>query len=94
MIGSEVKDARGDRVIIAGAGVDIGREIAALAPHHHRQLGVGLQFDEAIHHLYAGAFEVARPADVGFLVKARFQLDQRGDGFAGLGGLGQRAHDR
>ena len=71
-------DARGHRMIIAGAGVDVGRQAAALAAHHHRQLGVGLQFDESVDHLHAGAFEVARPADVGFLVEPRLQLDQRG----------------
>ena len=52
-----------------------------------------LQF-EAIHDLHAGAFEVARPADVGFLVEPRLQLDQRRHRFAGLRGLGERAHDR
>ena len=66
----------------------------ALAPHHHRQLGVGLQFDEAEHDLRAGALEIARPADVGLLVEARLELDQRGDRLAGLGRLDQRAHDR
>ena len=87
-------DARGDRMIIAGADMHIGRERAALAPHHQRQLGVGLEFDEAVHDLHAGAFEVARPADIGLLVEARLQLDQRGDRLAGFGGLDQRPHDR
>ena len=81
-------------MIVAGAGVDIGRQAAALAAHHQRQLGVGLQFEEAVHHLHAGAFEIARPADIGFLVEPRLQLDQRGHRLAGLGGLRQRAHDR
>ena len=49
---------------------------------------------KAVHHLHAGAFEVARPADIGFLVEPRLQLDQRGHRFAGLGGFGERAHDR
>jgi DNA polymerase-3 subunit delta len=37
---------------------------------------VGLQVDEAEHHIGAGAFQVARPADVGFLVEAGLQLDR------------------
>ena len=41
--------------------------------------GVGLQLDEAVDDLHAGAFEVARPADIGFFVEARLQLYQRGD---------------
>ncbi len=87
-------DARGDRMIVAGADVDVGRERAALAAHHHRQLGVGLQLDEAVHHLHAGALEVARPADVGLLVEPRLELDQRGDRLAGLGRLDQLLDDR
>ena len=55
---------------------------------------MGLQLDEAVHHLRAGALEVARPADVGLLVEARLELDQRGHRLAGLGRLDQRAHDR
>jgi hypothetical protein len=59
--------------------VDIGRKRSTFAPHHHRQLGVGLEFDEAVHDLRAGALERARPADIRLFVEARFELDQRGD---------------
>src|SRR5437763_1630531 len=55
---------------------------------------MGLELDESVYHLRAGAFEVARPANIRFLVEARLQLDQRGDGFSGLRGLDQGAHDR
>ena len=55
---------------------------------------MGLQLDEAVDHLHAGALEVARPADVGFLVEARLELDQRGDRLAGFRRLGQRLDDR
>ncbi len=81
-------------MIIAGADVDIGVERPALAPHHHRQLGVGLQLDEAVDHLHAGALEVARPADVGLLVEPRLQFDQRRDRLAGLGRLDELLDDR
>ena len=87
-------DARRHRMIIAGADMHVGRKRGALAAHHQRQLGVGLQLDEAEHDLHAGAFKVARPADIGLLVEARLEFDQRGDGFAGFGGLGQRPDDR
>ena len=87
-------DARGHRMIIAGADMHVGGERRALAAHHQRQLGVGLELDEAVDHLHAGAFEIARPADIGLLVEARLELDQRGDRLAGFGGLGQRPHDR
>ena len=98
LVGREVGqvgiDARGHRMVIAGAGMNVGREAAAFATHHQRQLGVGLELEEAIDDLHAGAFEIARPADVGFFVEARLQFDQRRDGLAGIGGLDQRAHDR
>ena len=40
-------DPRGDRVVVAGAEVAVGAQAVALAPHHHRQLGVGLVLHEA-----------------------------------------------
>ncbi len=83
-----------DRVIVARAKVAIGPELAILAAHHHRHLGVGLEFDEAEHDLHAGALQIARPADVCFLVETRFELDQRGDGFTCFRGIDQRANDR
>ena len=87
-------NARRHRMIVAGADMHVGFQRLALAPHDQRQLAVGLQLDEAVDHLHAGALEIARPADVGFLVEARLQLDQRGDGLAGFGRLGQRLDDR
>ena len=84
-------DPRGDRVVVAGAEMDSRcASRPRLAAHHHRHLGVGLELDEAVDHLHAGAFQVARPADVGLLVEAGLDLDQRGDGLAGLGRLDQR----
>ena len=85
---------RGDRVVVAGAEMDVGAQRPGLAPHHQRHLGVGLELDEAVDHLHAGALQVARPADVGLLVEARLELDQRGDRLAGLGRLDQRRDDR
>ena len=67
--------------------------MAAFAPHHQADLGVGLQRDEAIDHLHAGPFQIARPFDVGGLVEARLELDQRGDRLARLRRLDQGADD-
>ena len=55
---------------------------------------MGLEIDEAVDDLGAGALQVARPLDVGFLVEARLQLDHRGDRLAGLGRLDQGRDDR
>ena len=77
-------------MVVAGADMDVGDQLAAFAAHDQRKLGVGLQLDEAIDDLYAGAFQVARPADIGLFVEARLEFDQRGDRLAGFGGLGKR----
>ncbi len=55
---------------------------------------MGLELDEAEHYLGAGALEVAGPLDIGLLVESGLELDQRHDGFAGLGGLDESGHDR
>ena len=72
----------------------VGGERAALAAHDQRQLGVGLELDEAVDDLRAGAFQIARPADIGFLVEARLQFDQRGHRLAGFRRFDQRPDDR
>ena len=87
-------DLGGDRMIVAGADVAVGDELAALAPHDQAELGVGLELDEAIHHLHAGAFQIARPVDVGLLVEAGLELDHGGDRLAGFGRVLQRLDDR
>ena len=83
-------DARGHRVIIAGAKVAVGAIAIALAPHHHRNLGVGLPVDKAIDHLNPGALQLARPVQILLLVEPRFQFDHGGDGLARLGRGDQR----
>ena len=90
-IGQIRVDAGGDRVVVAGAEMDVVAQLAVLAAHHKRHLGVGLQLQEAEDHLNAGALQVACPADVGFLVEARLELDQRRDRLARLGGIDQGA---
>jgi hypothetical protein len=68
-------------------------ELPGLAAHHHDSLA-GLQLDEAVDDLHAGALQVAGPADVGLFVEARLEFDQRGHRLAGLGGVDQRLDDR
>ena len=87
-------DAGGDRVIIAGPEVTVVDQRAHLAPHHHRELGVGLELDEAVDDLRARPLEIPRPADVGLFVETRLELDERGDRLAGLRRLDQGSDDR
>src|SRR5712691_1358135 len=81
-------------VVVAGPEMDIGAQFAALAAHHQRHLGVRLQLQKAVHHLDAGALHLMRPADVRLFIKARLQLDHRGDRLAGFGRLDQLLDDR
>ena len=83
-----------DRMVIAGADMTIGGERAGFAAHDHGQFGVRLQFDEAKHDLRTGAFEIARPADVGGLVETRLEFDEGGHRLAGFRRLDEGAHDR
>ena len=81
-------------MIVAGAEMHVAAQLARFAADHEADLGVRLELDEAVDDLHAGALEIARPADIGLFVEARLQLDERGDGLAGFGGLDERAHDR
>ena len=78
-------DARGDRMVIAGAEMGVGAHQGALAADDKRELGVGLQLHEAIDDLDASRFHRAGQTDVGLLVEASAKLDHRGDRLAGLG---------
>src|SRR5664279_273788 len=97
-IGGEEGNVRIDlgrhRVIISGAHMTISHERASFAAHDHGQFGMRLQLDETEHDLRAGAFEIARPADVGGLVEARLEFDKRRDRLAGFRRLDEGAHDR
>ena len=54
-------------------------------------LAVGLQPDEAVDHVDAGVLQLLGPGDVGLLVEAGLQLDQRRHLLAPLGGADQAA---
>ena len=84
---------RRDRMVVAGAEMGVGDQLATLAAHHDRNLGVGLQIEETEHHLRTGPFQLPGEADVGGLVEAGLQLDQGGDRLAALRRLAQCLHD-
>src|SRR5271165_676859 len=81
-------------MIIAGAEMTVIDQRSALTPNHHRELGMGLELDEAIDDLRAGSLQIPGPADVGLFVKARLQFDQRGDGLARFRRVDEGSHDR
>ena len=72
----------------------VAAKLLALAPDHHRNLGVGLPVDEAIDDLHPGAFERIGPQDILFFVETGFQFHHGGYGLARLRRVDQRADDR
>ena len=87
-----VDEGRG-RVVVAGAEVDVAADLLAFLANDHRQLAVGLEVHEAEHDVNAGAFHLPGPDDVVGLVEAGFELDERGDVFAIVGGFGEGFDD-
>ena len=76
----------GLRVVVAGADVCVAPQPVALATHHQRDLGVGLESGDAVHDVNPGLFEQPGPQDVRFLVEPGTQFDQHDDLFAISGG--------
>ena len=87
-------DFRRHRMIVAGAEMTVVYQRSAFAAHHHRQLGVSLELDETKDHLGAGALQVAGPANIGFLIEARLQLDEGGHRLSGLRRFDKGLDDR
>ena len=84
---------RGLGVIVAGAQMAVAPQALFLAPHHHHQLGVGLEAEYAVHDVRAGFLQLGGELDVRFFVEARAQLDDDGHVLARLRGFDQRADD-
>ena len=81
-------------VVVAGADMAVGGKLRPFPAHDQAELGVRLELDEAVHHVHAGALQIARPLDVGGLVEAGLELDHGGHLLAVLGGADEGADDR
>ena len=86
-------EARRDRVVVAGADVDVAAQPVALAADDERRLRVDLQVGEAVDDVDAGLLERAALLDVAALVEARLQLDEAHALLARLGGADERRDD-
>jgi hypothetical protein len=73
--------------------VAVATKPLGLLSDDQRELGVGLEPDDAIDHVYAGMLELAGPGDVGLLVEPRLELDHGEHLFAGLRGVDQGVDD-
>jgi len=80
-VGGEEADvlvqARGLRVVVARADVDVAAQLVAVVANDHRELAVGLEPDEPVDDVAAGLLELAGPVDVGLLVEPGLDLDDR-----------------
>ena len=75
------------RVVVAGAEVRVAAGHAiGIAPHQQRKLAVRLQTHQPMEDLHACIFQIARPADIGRFIEARFQFHHRGDFLVCRGG--------
>ena len=81
-------------VVVARPDMDVAAQARALASHDERDLRVGLEPDQPVHDVRAGALQLACPDDVGLLVEARLDLDEDDDLLAPFGGADERLHDR
>ena len=72
----------------------VALEAVLLLADDFDELAVGLEADDAVDDVHAGAFELEGPGDVGVLVEARLDLDQRQHLLAGVGRVDQRVDDR
>ena len=86
-------DARGARVIIAGAEMDVTPEPIGIAPNDEQRFAMRLQSDHAVDDVRAGFLEAASPLNVGRFIETRAQFHDGRDLFAGGGGVDQRFDD-
>ena len=84
---------RGLGVVVAGADVAVAADAVGLLAHDEQDLGVGLQADEAVHDVRAGLLQHPGPLDVGLLLEARLELDERHHLLARFGRLHERRDD-
>ena len=80
-------------VVVAGAEVAVAAQLVALLAHHHGQLAVRLEAHETVDDVDPGLLQLAGPLDIGLLVEARLDLDEREHLLAFAGGLDECLDD-
>ena len=87
-------EARGVGVVVARADMAVAAQRAGFLADHQRGLRVRLQTHQAVDDVHADLLQRLRPRDVRLLVEPRFELDERSDLLARLGGADERGDDR
>ena len=72
----------------------VAAQAVGFLAYHKAQLAVGLQAHDAVHHVHAGAFQLACPCDVGVFVKACLDFDQCQHLLARMRRVDERVDDR
>ena len=81
-------------VVVAGADMAVATDPVSLLAHHHDDLGVDLQPDNAVGHMNARLLESPSPTDVGLFVEPCLDFDQHRHLYAAFGGVYQCIDDR
>ncbi len=87
-------EARRERVVVAGAEVDVAPQALRLPADDERHLRVDLQAREPVDDVHSCTLQGARPRDVAVLVEAGLELDEAHALLAVLGTLDQRGDER
>ena len=87
-------DAGGLRIVVTGAHMAVAAQAVGFLTHHKAQLAVSLQAHDAVHHVHAGAFQLACPCDVGVFVEACLDFDQCQHLLARMRRVDERVDDR
>ena len=83
-------NARGARMIIARAEVNVVPELVCVAANDQQRFAMRFQADHAIDDVRASFLQTPGPLNVARLIKARAQLNNSRDLFPGIGGVDER----
>jgi len=86
-------DARGRRIVVAGAEMNISGEPVILTAHNQAHLGMGLQPDQSVRDVHTRPLQFFGPLNIVFFVEAGPEFDQRGDLFPVFPCLHESFHD-
>ena len=86
-------NARGPRVIISRAEMDVTPELVGVTPNDQQRLAMRLETYHTIDHVRADFFQASRPLNVACLIKTRAQLDNRGNLFSCVSRVDERLHN-
>src|SRR3990167_7411205 len=80
-------------VVVASAQVGVANNLAVLAAQNQHHLGVGFKAHHTVDHHRTSSLQATGQLQVGLFIKARAQLDHRGDFLAVARGFHQRIDD-